>query len=324
MNQEFPAESPFVSLLSDYGFKVTFGNQHNTLFLRRALQALISSPLPIVAVSFEQTTFEGMTADSRSGLYDLACTDAEGNHFLVEMQVSRYPEFLQRMKFYAFTKFNTLVRRGDFHFASMPRIYCVGILLHTIFPALASYRQHLNLRNAQGELFDQQMHFITVELAKFDEAAPIVTDLEKLLHLMKSLHKLRDVQDFPLFYREQWIREAIEELDRTAMTADERMHLEMSIVREVAVLDGHQADLAEAREQALAEGLAEGKAEGIAAGKAEGIAAGKAEGMAAGKAEGEQEIIRLMLRNSGLSVEEIARYTNNTVAYVEEVKNQLG
>ncbi|RZK21572.1 MAG: hypothetical protein EOO56_11145 [Hymenobacter sp.] len=142
------ADSPFVSLLSDYGFKATFGNQHNTLFLRRALQALISSAVPIVAVTFEQTTFEGATADSRSGLYDLACTDAKGNHFLVEMQVSRYPEFLQRMKFYAFTKFNTLVRRGDFHFGNMPRIYCVGILLHNVFPALPGYQQHLNLRNA--------------------------------------------------------------------------------------------------------------------------------------------------------------------------------
>jgi predicted transposase/invertase (TIGR01784 family) len=148
-------------------------------------------------------------------------------------------------------------------------------------------------------LLDQQLHFITVELAKFDEAAPIVTDLQKLLHLMKSLHKLRDVQDFPLFYREQWIREAIEELDRTAMTADERMCLEMSIVREVAVLDGHRADLAEALEEGLTKGIEEGKA------------------------EGERETIRLMLRNSNLSVEEIARYTGNTAAYVAALKADL-
>ena len=183
------------------------------------------------------------------------------------------------------------MRRGDFHFGNMPRVYCVGILVHSIFPSLPGYHQHLNLRNAEGALLDQQLHFITVELAKFDEAAPIVTDLQKLLHLMKSLNKLRDVQDFPLFYREQWIREAIEELDRTAMTADERMYLEMSIVREVAVLDGHRTALAEALEE--------------------------------DKAEGARETIRLMLRNSNLSVEEIARYTGNTVAYVAALKADL-
>ena len=132
---------------------------------------------------------------------------------------------------------------------------------------------------------------------------------------MKSLHKLRDVQAFPLFYRKQWVSETIEKLDRTAMTADERMYLEMSIVREVAVLDGHRADLAEA----LEEGLAKGKAKGLEEGKLEGLEVGKAEG----KAEGERETIRLMLRNSNLSVEEIARYTSNTAAYVAALKADL-
>ena len=70
MSEQYPADSPFISMLSDYGFKATFGNQHHTLFLRRALQALIGSAAPITAVTFEQTTFEGPTLGSRSGLYD--------------------------------------------------------------------------------------------------------------------------------------------------------------------------------------------------------------------------------------------------------------
>ena len=45
-------DSVFIPLISDYGFKVTFGNEHNTLFLRRALQAFIASPVPIEYVEF--------------------------------------------------------------------------------------------------------------------------------------------------------------------------------------------------------------------------------------------------------------------------------
>ncbi|MGI4870814.1 MAG: Rpn family recombination-promoting nuclease/putative transposase [Janthinobacterium lividum] len=318
MNDFSAAESPYISMLSDYGFKATFGNQHHTLFLRRALQALIGSPVPIEEVTFEQTTFEGPTAGSRSGLYDLACTDAEGTYFLVEMQVSRFPQFLQRMKFYAFTKYNTLMRRGNFLFEQLPRIYSIGILQHGIFPTVSGYHQHLNLRNEQGEILDQQLHFVTIELDKFNEHAPITTDLEKLLYLMKTLHKLPSA-DAPLFYHEQWIKEAIEELDRSALTAEQRMLLEWDIVREVSAVQERKADLAEAREIALREGKAEGIAAGKAEGKAEGIAAGKAEG----KAEGEQEVIRLMLRNSALSTEEVARYTGRTVAYIEKIKAQL-
>jgi hypothetical protein len=40
---------------------------------------------------------KGLTIDSRSGIYDIACTDENDNHFIVEMQLGDYPEFIQRM-----------------------------------------------------------------------------------------------------------------------------------------------------------------------------------------------------------------------------------
>ena len=42
----------FISILSDYGFKATFGNESDTTFLKKALQALIDSPIPIKSVGF--------------------------------------------------------------------------------------------------------------------------------------------------------------------------------------------------------------------------------------------------------------------------------
>ena len=93
--------NPFIPLVSDYGFKVTFGNAADTLFLRVALQALIDSPVPIREITFDNTAFEALTRDSRAGIYDVACTDEAGNQFIVEMQLAHAPAFLQRMKFYA-------------------------------------------------------------------------------------------------------------------------------------------------------------------------------------------------------------------------------
>jgi hypothetical protein len=58
---------PFIPLTSDYGFKATFGNEGNTLFLRTALQALIKSAVPIREVQLEKNAFEALTLDSRSG-----------------------------------------------------------------------------------------------------------------------------------------------------------------------------------------------------------------------------------------------------------------
>lgn len=164
-------EQRFIPLTSDYGFKVTFGNETNTLFLRRALQILIKSPSPIAEVVFDKNAVEGYTSDSRSGIYDISCTDEQGNHFIVEMQLSDYPRFLQRMKFYAAFKFNTLVKKGAYSFENLPNVYCVGILKNRIFPHIDDYHNISTLRNEKGEQTDSQLSFVTVELDKFTRQA---------------------------------------------------------------------------------------------------------------------------------------------------------
>jgi predicted transposase/invertase (TIGR01784 family) len=112
----------FISILSDYGFKATFGNEANTLFLRKALQALIKSETPIKEVKFDKNAFEALTIDSRSGIFDLSCTDENGNQFVVEMQLGYALYFVQRMKFYALHKFNVMVEKGEFDYEGLPKL----------------------------------------------------------------------------------------------------------------------------------------------------------------------------------------------------------
>ncbi len=83
---------------------------------------------------FDKNAFEALTIDSRSGIFDLACTDENGSQFIVEMQLGLAPHFVQRMKFYALHKFNTVVERGEFDYANLPKIYAIAILAKSILP----------------------------------------------------------------------------------------------------------------------------------------------------------------------------------------------
>jgi hypothetical protein len=111
----------YIAIISDYGFKATFGNEADNLFLRTALQALIKSDTPIREIRFDKNAFEALTIDSRSGIFDLSCTDGNGSQFIVEMQLGYSPHFVQRMKFYTLHKFNTLVERGDLITPTCPK-----------------------------------------------------------------------------------------------------------------------------------------------------------------------------------------------------------
>ena len=244
----------FIPLVSDYGFKATFGNESDTRFLRKALQALINSPVAIREVTFIQNEIKGVTRDSRSGIYDLFCKDETGNEFIVEMQLSEYPEFIQRMKFYAFYRLNTLIRKGDYQFDNLPKIYCIGILAVSIFPHIVDYQNIAVLKNQNNELIDEQMTFITVELDKFNkDLIAIQSDLDKLIYTMKTIHEVSEPTQFPQFWNEEWLRVAIQELDKRAFTPEQRLSYEMTISANAVAVRNEQKKIEEAEWRVKAE-----------------------------------------------------------------------
>lgn len=247
---------PFIPLTSDYGFKATFGNETNDLFLRTALQALIKSPVPIREVQLEKNAFEALTLDSRSGIFDLACTDELGNHFIVEMQLGHAPHFVQRMKFYALHKFNTVVERGRFLYANLPRIYCIAFLEKSVLPT-PQYHTLANLRNEQGEPIDEQLTLILVELAKFDKSADVVsTDLDKLIYTMKTLHNApADPVQWPTFWNEEWLQRAIDELNTRKMTPEERFQFARYTAINAEAVNAERARLSGVIQRSLRKGL---------------------------------------------------------------------
>jgi predicted transposase/invertase (TIGR01784 family) len=246
MNPLYTDDQIFIPIISDYGFKATFGNETNTLFLCKALQALIKSEVPIKAVKFDKNTFEGLTQDGRSGIYDIACTDENNNHFIVEMQYGEAPNFVQRMKFYALHKFNALVKKGKFDYANLSKIYCVAILANNINP-FPNYHTVANLRSENGELFDDQMTFVTLEMDKFTvQEADIQTDLEKLIYTMKTIHTVTQPTQFPKFWNEEWLKIAIDELDRRKMTPDERASFEILVARNAEAVKAESRKIKEA------------------------------------------------------------------------------
>ena len=127
------------------------------------------------------------------------------------------------MRFYALHKFNTVVERGEFDYANLPKIYAIAILAKNILPT-SHFHTVANLRSETGEIIDNQMTFITVELAKFDkQVTEIETDLEKLVYTMKTLHTTEHTQ-YPAFWNEEWLKRAIDELDTRKMTPEERAY----------------------------------------------------------------------------------------------------
>ncbi|GAB4035912.1 Rpn family recombination-promoting nuclease/putative transposase [Spirosoma jeollabukense] len=278
--------SVYIPIISDYGFKATFGNEADNLFLRTALQALIRSDIPIREIQFDKNAFEALTIDSRSGIFDLSCTDENDTQFIVEMQLGYAPYFVQRMKFYALHKFNTLVERGEFDYVNLPKLYAIAFLAKSILPT-PSFHTIANLRSEQGEIIDRQMTFITVELAKFNkQVAEIETDLDKLVYTMKTLHTTEPTQ-YPAFWNEEWLKRAIDELDTRKMTPEERAYFARVTAANAEAVKAEKQKIEEAKEAV------------------------------------KTETVKRMLTGSQLSVEDIANFSSTSVDFVLSIKQNL-
>jgi len=179
-----------------------------------------------------------LTENARGGLYDLVCEDEHGNTFIVEMQLGYYKNYIQRAKFYAFQRFNTLVAKGKYRFENLTRIYCIGFLAKGIYPKSEQYYHFGTLKNQKGEELDTQITLITIEIDKFGKKeSEIKTDLDKLIYLMKNQEIINKIGELPKFLSEDWIEKAIQKLDKSRMTPDQRMHFEMLLAKNASIIE---------------------------------------------------------------------------------------
>ena len=148
-----------------------------------------------------------------------------------------------------------MVERGRFDYANLPRIYCIAFLEKSILPTL-HYHTLATLRSEQGEPIDDQLTFITVELAKFDKpVAAIHTDLDKLIYTMKTLHEATDPAEYPAFWNEQWLQRAIDELNTRKMTPEERSQFARYTAINAEAVIAERARLSGIIQRSLQQGL---------------------------------------------------------------------
>ena len=301
----------FISLLSDYGFKVAFADESNTLFLRRALQALIKSDIPIKKVQFLRNEFVGITKDSRSGVFDLICEDEQQRTFIVEMQLGYYKHFMQRAKFYAFHRFNTLVEKGEYRFDNLTPIYCIGFLAQGIFPKSKEYYHFGRLKNQKGEELDPQITHIIIEINKFEKKeSDIQSDLDKLIYIMKNLEHIKGLDQLPKFLTEDWIEQAMSKVDKSQMTPDQRMYFEMMLAKNGSIIQMMQEENQQIAEEATREGLEKGLEKGMEKGLEKGLEKGIKEGV--------KETARKM-KAKGMSESDIQELTDLSLEEIESL-----
>lgn len=219
-------------MLSDFGFKRIFGNQTDTRFLRKALQILIKSDVPISEVEFDNTVYQGTSEAARGSIVDLSCKDDNGRVFIVEMQRRNLNFFIHRTKFYSFMRLNRMVKKGEYRFNDLNPIYIISFLDGQTY-ATKEFHQFGCLRNQHGELMDDQITQVVIELGKWNKKEhEVESDLDKILLLMKYTETATINDPIPKVLTDtEWMSHIFRLLEEENLTIDERYAYEMELAR---------------------------------------------------------------------------------------------
>ncbi|MDR1097070.1 MAG: Rpn family recombination-promoting nuclease/putative transposase [Tannerella sp.] len=197
-------ETPvFMNIKTDFGFKKIFGNK---VLLIAFLNAILNRD--IVEVEYLPAEQLGYIEENRRAVYDVYCTTATGERFIVEMQASPQVHFADRIVFYMSYPVISQAPRGQRILTgsageeikvpwdyALSGVYMICILDNIMFSeekAKNIVMEHMKIvrQNAATVLTDK-WEAVTVELPKFEKTEDeLETVTDKWIYSLKNMEKL--------------------------------------------------------------------------------------------------------------------------------------
>ena len=246
----------FINPFTDVGFKRIFGQEINKDLLIDFLNALLEGEKRVKDIRFLDKELLPEYENDRSLIYDIYCTDENGEQFIVEMQNREHVNFRERTLYYLSQAIARQGEKGTGWQFDLKAVYGVFFLNFRLSDLPQKLRTDIVLCDRDThELFTDKMRYIFLELPLFDkEENECETDFERWIYVLKNMETL---QRLPFKARNAVFQKLEQIVDIAALSKEDRMKYDESI----KVYRDKLAIMAFERQKGQAEGRAEGKLE---------------------------------------------------------------
>ncbi|OUD12668.1 Rpn family recombination-promoting nuclease/putative transposase [Thioflexithrix psekupsensis] len=248
----------YLNPYTDFGFKKLFGEEANKDLLIDFLNQLLPEQHQIAELNFKNTEQLPDIPLERKAIFDISCISTTGQHFIVEMQKAKLQFFKDRSVFYVTFPIRDQAKKGDWLFKLDP-VYFVAILdfVYDETKEMAKFRRDVALRDEEGQLFFDKLHFKFLQMPLFNKQADeLETHFDKWIYFLKNLETFEHI---PAILNEPIFQKAFKTAELANLSQEQYSAYEKNLLDYLGV----RAAMVTAKE----EGRAEGKAEGIEEGK---------------------------------------------------------
>lgn len=187
--------------LTDFGFKKLFGDEANKEFLVDFLNSLLKDEQGLITdLNFQNTERLGLNPEDRNAIYDLYCTNENGDHFIVELQRAKQTFFVDRTVYYSSFLIQKQGKRKQNWNYELQAVYTIALLdfeMDKTNENKNKYYYNIKLLDSEThEIFYPKLTFIYVELPKFQKKAKeLLTHFEKWVFLFRNLESLEYIPE---------------------------------------------------------------------------------------------------------------------------------
>ncbi|MFT3949301.1 MAG: Rpn family recombination-promoting nuclease/putative transposase [Agriterribacter sp.] len=187
----------FIDPLTDFGFKRIFGSEPNKDLLIAFLNELFKGRKVIKDLVYNPQENNGPAQYYRKTIFDLTCTGADGETFIIEMQRAEQKFFTDRAIFYTCSKLYEQGQKGNRYWDfELKEVYFIA-LMDFKFEGSSSEKYLHRVRLAEeetGKAFYSKLGFIFLELPNFNvEEEEIKTDLERWMYVLRNMAKMEKI-----------------------------------------------------------------------------------------------------------------------------------
>ncbi|MFT3748867.1 MAG: Rpn family recombination-promoting nuclease/putative transposase [Agriterribacter sp.] len=187
----------FIDPLTDFGFKKIFGSEPNKDLLIAFLNELLRGRKIIKDLVYNPQESSRPAQHYRKAIFDLTCTGADGETFIIEMQRAEQKFFTDRAVFYTSSKLYEQGQKGEKNWDfELKEVYFIA-LMDFNFNTKPSGKYLHRVRLAEedtGETFYNKLGFIFIELPNFNmEETKINTDLERWMYVLRNMAKMEKI-----------------------------------------------------------------------------------------------------------------------------------
>ncbi len=244
----------FINPFTDVGFKRIFGQEINKDLLIDFLNSLLVGERHITDIRFLDKELLGDTVEDRSCIYDIYCTNEDGEQFIVEMQNRRQHNFRERALYYLSRAVVRQGERGAAWMFDLKAVYGVFFMNFRLDGLPDKLRTDVVLADRDShDVFTDKMRYVFLQLPSFNkDESECETDFERWIYVLKNMEVL---ERLPFKAKKAVFMKLEEIVDIASLSKEDRMKYDeaIKVYRDNLVTEAY------ARNEGRAEGRAEEK-----------------------------------------------------------------